>query len=613
MSIQKQAESLKKRLKCQFPLEKLGSKDFQVKDFLESCFVGKGEDLFMLAEQLKGHLKETISTTEKELAGLIQADFDSMLSVPSMLSDFDQEISELFEESSALNQELNILHVKAKEVCSKAKDALQKDQEKQTWTKTKQNQELLERHKSELQEKLVELQKASGLTHGAVFERMSVLLKECFKILGENYDSSLYQVKSDFLYLASKELLTWSCEVKAKRYLFCILKAYSNLSLLGEAKAILRDQTVLPVALRILESSKVPNSIDLQIDLNSFFAALKKEVTSGQLKLFLEENLVKSFWSGVVKALDRIPNFYSPAFPSEYLERLSKCTEFVEFLSQTTDIKQTEEFSNFLSKWNLSTFFDMVKSEITAPILPLLKEPNLEAFLSHKPSKVYTSALESLWSQAGALPYLEKKFQRLSLQIISTYLNYATKSLNALSKSEGIGIQSLSALIHETKEIQRLLRMPPGFQEESFKILQNVVDPCTRCLSEAVTRQCLSNIESLRTIPAIYRMSNKPFPDKPSPFVESFLKPLKQLLVPVPKQVTLEKVCVRYLEVVNETLEAIHRSGDLMGKLKENLPEQKAKMTSQLKLDSAFFIEEVEQLERVEQVEVIKQIINSLE
>ena len=52
-------------------------------------------------------------------------------------------------------------------------------------------------------------------------------------------------------------------------------------------------------------------------------------------------------------------------------------------------------------------------------------------------------------------------------------------------------------------------------------------------VSTMLSGDCKKGLTAVRAIAAKYRMTNKPPPDAPSPYVETILQPLKQVTIPL--------------------------------------------------------------------------------
>lgn len=267
---------------------------------------------------------------------------------------------------------------------------------------------------------------------------------------------------------------------------------------------------------------------------------------------------------------------------------------------------------------NLPTFFELKKKEIINPLFRLLKSESLEAWLAQTPSDIYVNALTICWDKNLQIEHLKFRFLKLSLQIIATFVTFITRNLNLQLKSGGIGIDTLVILVKEVSNLKDKLKdieMPEDVLAEKENSLQQLLEPCNRGLAENLTTKCLSNLESIRSIIASYRMTNRPPPTQPSSFVSSFLQPLKQnILDTISKQKVVEKILIRYLDIINETKEEIRRSRELLGKYNQNSAvSDQEKMMKQIEVDGKYFLSELEELGFThENNEVIAQITKEI-
>merc|ERR1712151_528860 len=64
---------------------------------------------------------------------------------------------------------------------------------------------------------------------------------------------------------------------------------------------------------------------------------------------------------------------------------------------------------------------------------------------------------------------------------------------------------------------------------EASEVLRPVLDCLQGAMLNWVTNAVAPQFTAIRTIPALYRMLNKPVPSKPSPYVESAMRPISEL------------------------------------------------------------------------------------
>ncbi|CAG9327012.1 unnamed protein product [Blepharisma stoltei] len=634
MSVQELAHSLQRKLRSEFPLHLISESNLNIDDFLSSCFAGRTHNLFNSASLLKQDLKAYLDSTQKSLSHHIQMDFDKLIKIPDLLLEFEEEIQVLHKSASEFCEETNLIYQRARDAASKAAEAIKIDNEEQANLKKKRESEKIEMNLSEVEAKLPALRQVSNecmnndtsLNHGALFERISRALAGVGEILKGGYNALYSQLKSDFLLLLSRELVAWSTSKKAERHFKCLLRSYKHLNLESEAQVLLRDKSVLPILNDLISGAKVQDTIDLTL----YFKLIQEELSNGRLILYISAApicniLLKSLWSAVFKSISNIPTVYLPTFQQEYLQSISVTMKFIDYLAShlpnPAQFKDSQEYQEFKDRLNLPTFFELKKKEIIGPLCKLLKSESLEILLSQNPSEAYIAALKVCWDKALQIEHLKARFMKLSFQIVSTFVNFITRNLNFQSKNQGVGIDILVLLVKEVKTLkERISEIEMGAEVllEKESLLQNLLDPCTRCLAEALTRQCLSNLEAIRSIPASYRMTNRPSPINPSPFVGSFLQPLKQInLESGSKQRVVEKILIRYLELVNETYQQIRKSGELLSKYTPNAAESdQEKMMKQIEIDTKFVLDDLEGLGFTEEnseliAQLIKEVIKS--
>ena len=260
----------------------------------------------------------------------------------------------------------------------------------------------------------------------------------------------------------------------------------------------------------------------------------------------------------------------------------------------------------------MPTFFELKKNEILKPLLNTIKSKDLASFIILSPSSIYSKALVACLDSI-LIPELYPKFLRLIFQIISTYCNFISRKLNNETKSKGIEADILLQLIQDINLLKNFiieLQLSANAKQEIENSLQQLLDPCIRGISEITTRHCISNLESIKTIPSLYRMTGRDMPNNPSAFIFSIFKPMKMIEIDLlPKDKIINKVLIKYIEIIHETKQEISKIGDLIQIYNpDSLDTQK--MLKQIELDEEAFLRELESLGfTIENNEIIRQLL----
>ena len=136
-----------------------------------------------------------------------------------------------------------------------------------------------------------------------------------------------------------------------------------------------------------------------------------------------------------------------------------------------------------------------------------------------------------------------------------------------------------------------------------------------RSITEQVSHQCCSMLQAVRGITATYRMTNKPAPTAPSPFVAHILKPLSEYRsrwggrLPVGIEAAegwevrvAEAVTERYIQAVEELISTVLQMEEALRKRKSSRaqrastigsggPSDTEKILMQLRLDADAYLE----------------------
>jgi hypothetical protein len=607
----------------EFPLDNLDSEDFDPSQFLYSCF--REGNISINAEKLRSCLRGELKSTTDQLERIIQKDFDKILQVPGMLQKLDSDLESLYTKLLKVCNSFNLKNQQVATIKSKSKEIISKlisitQQEK---SQTKQLQDLL--YSSELDNLFSSISEYLSQPYPQIPTK-SALFTRASRILSEYSNSGIY--KSQFLKFLDTELLrSFDSGEVSLRHIQALLSCYKSLAFASYSQNLISDRLIRPIFSDSI--SQHPSK-----SLHTFFHSVKLEMEQGKLKLLVkasagreDEMLIGTIWRAISGMLSKT-KAYTPAFQEEYIQNvqttLSFCEYFKTLLQNSDEFEKHPLYVEFVDEWNLATYFQLKQVSIVKRLNLMLQMESLDKFLSEKPGNSFWKCIEECWKDL--IPQLFPKILRFSFQILSRYVTFTTKHLNSQSKKLGVSLETLQMLVRDVHsfmlQLENLEELIPKIgkdcKEEAIRILSQVKDPCTRCIAEVITGQISNQLEALKTIPASYRMTNRPFPTEPSAFALSFLKPILQLPAELadlsPK--IISKTLNKYYEVLGSTLSAICKSDAFLSKYQGNESNtDREKMLAQLKLDTLFFCKQIEEIGYTseEELQQIKKEIECLE
>ena len=601
MSIQSLASSLQKKIRSDFPLSSLSDPNFNIDSFLSSCLSNKPKDILDTCNSLKRDLESFLGATEKSLSQHITQDFDHLLSIPSLMLTIDSDITSLHNSSISLQSSLQKFVSHSQKVSKSLSDTLQKQKERQVAEEKLRESHSMQKIFSEFDEKFSTLRKFSSfplaekalIPYGPLAERVASLVFNLSKV--KHYKSAeIGKRRSEFLQFLQKEVAQISVDLESCSNFESLLVCYKTLGLETEVQMILRDSVVYPAV-----KSFVPDQsliLDDSFNIRQFYQSCTSELKTGKLQLFyLHRNLcdilIKAFWKGIWKVLLAKPKLFSPIFSHDYQNCLTESLQFLQALSKSSesgeDFCKSSEYSDFIDKWNLPTYFELKKTEIIKKILPLLKTDDLAGFCKLGAAGVFSEALKSCTASVLA-PELGTKFLRLYFQITSTYCNFVTRKFNQQAKGKGNTKEDLTGVLKDLSDLKAFVDEEELNIEVKTEIqanFQQIIDPCVRTLVEILTKQCLVTVESLKAIPSMYRMTGRSAPIQASPAISQILQPIKGLEIElIPREKIVNKVILSFIDTSQEVKTEIIKVGELLNKYNPDSQDTE-KMNKQLALD----------------------------
>lgn len=600
MSIQSLAYSLQKKIRSDFPLSSLSDPNFNIETFLSSCLSNKPKDILDVCNSLKKDLESFLDSTEKSLSQHITQDLDHLLSIPSLMLTIDSDISSLHNSSQSLQSSLRKFALHSEKVSNTLSDTLARNQAQREAKEKEKESQTMQKVLLEIDEKFLMLRsfcelpldKKALIPYGPLAERVAWQISAISK-LKHLKSSEAGKKRSEFLSFLQKEVTQISVDLASGDNFESLLECYKTLGLESEVQMILRDSVVFPGIKSLIPDQNM--LLDDSFDIQQFYQSCLSELKTGKFQLFyLQRNsceiLIKAFWKAVWKVLLTKPKLFSPIFSHDYHKCLTESLQFFTSLAndtQSSNFLASTEYIDFIEKWNLPTYFELKKTEIIKSLLPLLKAESLTEFCKLNPAKVYSEALTTC-SASVLVPELETKFLRLYFQITSTYCNFVTRKFNQQAKGKGNTKEDLVGVLKDICVLKVFVdseKQDSQVKDEIQANFQQIIDPCVRTLVEILTKQCLTTLESIKTIPSMYRMTGRSHPIHASPTISQILIPVKGLeLELLPKDKIVNRVILSFIDICQEVRSEIKKVGELLNKYNPESQDTE-KMKKQLDLD----------------------------
>ncbi|KAG5028186.1 Conserved oligomeric Golgi complex subunit 2 [Glycine soja] len=375
--------------------------------------------------------------------------------------------------------------------------------------------------------------------------------------------------------------------------IFNCLRAYAAIDNTKNAEEIFRATVVAPLVQRIIphgSSAVVAGSSGDGLE-NDY--QLIKECIDKDCKFLLEissaENsglhvfdfLANSILKEVLSAIQKgKPGAFSPGRPTEFLKNYKSSLDFLAYLegycpSRLSVAKFRSEaiYTEFMKRWNIGVYFSLRFQEIagsldsvltTSSLVPVQNSDAGEANyqgLTLKQSVTLLESLRSCWREDVLVLSCSDRFLRLSLQLLSRYSSWLSSGLTArknhnTSTSPGCEwavsavIDDFIFVIHDIRYLEEQVR--GDYLQHVLKLLSScspdVLEPIRqsillggqslksleplviKAVVESLVEKSVEDLRQMKGITATYRMTNKPLPVRPSPYVSGVLRPLKAFL-----------------------------------------------------------------------------------
>ncbi|KAG5189855.1 oligomeric golgi complex component, COG2-domain-containing protein [Tribonema minus] len=211
--------------------------------------------------------------------------------------------------------------------------------------------------------------------------------------------------------------------------------------------------------------------------------------------------------------------------------------------------------ADFRARWNLPVYFQLRQREITAALDEALAATDggagaaAAAAAPGEPEAALAAtaatwrALTRCWHADVFLPPLAHRHLKLTLQLLSRYLGWAEEALSQRTATPeacaaaAADLAALAAACARRGALAELMRQRLQSAEAAAVAAEAAaaaVAPWAERAAEAwgraaaaVAARCCALLQAVRGVAATYRMTNRPPPERPSAFVHSILRPLR--------------------------------------------------------------------------------------
>eukprot|EP00842_Homolaphlyctis_polyrhiza_P004085 jgi/Hompol1/4678/HPOL_000800-RA len=628
--------------------------DFLANDFSTVEFLASRKHLPI--DQFKHDLHSVLRVLKTELVELINNDYAQFISLSTNLIGrvqhiFDAVINQV--ESGLEHRSLVRVKKAALEVFIDIHNSLEKVQAvidssmpKETTDAERIDEKLIERVAIEYNQLQYLVSKGQNL---------AFVSKITWKI--EAIKRTLVSTLSNFVRQAYITLSNDPSNAEAASSLSQSLRVFILIDRVGDALAIFEDTIVRPFVEETIGSSEFlqsATSSDQSTDpIRQLFQKIISftqlrclriyEITTVALKGTPHDLLSEIVWTACTRAIiSKAPIIFNAGIPDvfhrNYQTAVWFVTQFERFYKTRESIlnlRSQTSYTEFMKKWQLPIYYQIRHNEIIVkfetaltndgPMDPKAQESNDSKMdLQLKASCALISALLQCWDDRVFLQSLSARFWKLSLQLIRRYADWIAKYVSD-DQNRTAPIEEATTILN-IYTMNIITRLPSALQ--SNKLLQDTI-LSTIDEIEAIGPQLSTRIVSyfankcseplkagLKSIPGLYRYTNKEPPSKPSYFIPSLFKPLKNFiqdnytqigsrLADEWQQAVAKAVTQQFLENVREILAGIKTIEESLKRLTRSKKTQSTtdegmsdndKMRLQIHLDVEQYGKELSQL-----------------
>nr|GEW08493.1 conserved oligomeric Golgi complex subunit 2 [Tanacetum cinerariifolium] len=373
---------------------------------------------------------------------------------------------------------------------------------------------------------------------------------------------------------------------KDENAVFNCLRAYAAVDNTRNAEDIFRSTVVAPLVQKVIPySSSGVVSGSAGDELEEDYKQIKHLIDEDckfLLQISSTENsgfhvfsfLANSILKEVLWAIQHgKPGAFSPGRPTEFLKNYKSSLGFLADLegycpsrSAVANFRAEAVYVDFMKQWNIGVYFSLRFQEIAGSLdsalvgskLTPVQKSDSEHGLTLKQSLTLLECLKSCWREDVLLISISDKFLRLTLQLISRYVNWLSAGLSA-RKTRNAGSNSpfewavsaapddLIYVIHDLNHlaadvcgdfIGHVFEILKSYSTEVVDLvkgsilqggisLKDLVPSVIESIIDTLAEKCNEEVQQLQGIVAAYRMTKKPPPVRHSHYVSGVLRPLK--------------------------------------------------------------------------------------
>ncbi|XP_050224191.1 conserved oligomeric Golgi complex subunit 2 [Mercurialis annua] len=434
-------------------------------------------------------------------------------------------------------------------------------------------------------------------------------------------------------------------EHRDENAIYNCLRAYAAIDNTSSAEEIFRTSIVAPLIQKIIPhgSSGMVAGVSgdgLENDYHQIKQCIEKdckfllEITSEENSGlhafdFLANSILKEVLSAIQKGK---PGAFSPGRPTEFLTNYKSSLDFLAHLegycpsrSAVAKFRAEAVYVEFLKQWNVGVYFSLrfqeiagaLDSALAANSLVLIEnlhsgQTNLQD-LTLKQSVTLLESLRSCWREDVLILSFSDKFFRLSLQLLTRYSSWLSSGLAARkmgNSGSNTGYEwAISAMpddfiyiIHDITGLatvvcgdylEHILQLLSSCSADILdlvkqsilqagKSLNDLAPLAINAIIETLVNRAVEDLRQVKGISATYRMTNKPLPQRHSPYVSGVLQPLKAFLDGERAMTYLTKdnrrellvgaateITGRYFELADETVSVARKTEVSLQKIRQ--------------------------------------------
>eukprot|EP00741_Cyanophora_paradoxa_P012665 tig00020614_g12236.t1 len=423
------------------------------------------------------------------------------------------------------------------------------------------------------------------------------------------------------------------------------LRAFAAIDATSHAENLVRKLWVQPAMQKIIRKERferaneglaaiyddiiryVQDKFDTLIELTGGESA---QSSSGGVRGF--NFLANSLWAEVEEVLSNATPFvFATGIPDSFHQNyllsmafLDRVERFCKTRESVQAFRNHAAYSRFLRRWGLRVYFQLRFYEVSSKLDAALSR-GVEVLASPSPAgyrldagAAVEEATERCLAPEVFLPMLAHQFAKLALQCIARYKNWLTAGLQQVLSGAQSGAAAPQAgwaalapeqyilAYHDTellltrfqsrvpaalrKRMEALSgKLPEDFGErlcrESAESVRAVLPELSKIITSHVLSKCLENLQAVRGVTAMYRMTNKPPPTKPSMYVATILQPLGQFAQEVEASSLVSRavlqswtlaavtsVADRYNEMTTELITTVRKTESSLKRLQAKKP-----------------------------------------